>query len=152
MRKFVTRGPKIGICNICGDQGPLTEDHTPPKGSARITQVEMHHIAALLCADKQRSRGRVSQNGVKFRTLCGRCNNSLLGTNYDPAFNDFSQRVSSYLKTALALPTIMHVRAKPHKIARSLIGHLCALGVDRYQKGPKTEDLREYLLDEKNLF
>lgn len=147
MRKLITRGTRIGTCNICGDKGILTEDHTPPKGSTRITQVEMHHIVSLLSAEKPGSRGRISQDGVKFRTLCGRCNNTMLGANYDLAFNDFSQRVASFLKTSIALPQTMYVRGRPQKIARSLIGHLCALGVDRYRKGPHTEDIRDYFLE-----
>jgi len=82
MRKYKTRGPKKGICNICGEYGKLTEDHTSPKESATITQVEMHHIVGILSAEKPGSRVRVSQNGVKFRSLCNRCNNSLLGGAY----------------------------------------------------------------------
>lgn len=147
MRKFITKGATKGVCNICGEYGPLTEDHTPPKGATRITQVEMHHIVTALSAEQAGSRGRISQNGVKFRTLCGRCNNSLLGANYDIAFNDFSQRVASYLKASIMLPQAMRIRGKPQKIARSLIGHLCAMGVDRYQKGPHTEDIRDFFLD-----
>lgn len=148
MRKLITRGPKIGTCNICGAHGPLTEDHTPPKGSVRATQVEMHHIANILSAEKPGVHGRVSQNGVKFRTLCGSCNSSLLGANYDVAFNDFSQKVASYLKTTVALPNTMYVRGKPQKIIRSLLGHLSALGIDRYKKGAHTEVIRDYFLDQ----
>lgn len=148
MRKFKTRGAKNGQCNICGDIGPLTEDHTPPKGSVRITQVEMNHITNLLSAERAGLRGRISQNGVKFRTLCNRCNNSLLGANYDIAFNDFSQNVSTYLNTSLTLPDTVHIRGKPQKIARALFGHLTAIGIDRYRKGPNTEDLKEWFLDE----
>lgn len=148
MQKFVTRGPKHGQCNICGEVGELTEDHTPPKGAVRITQVEMHHIVNLAAAEKPGSRGRVSQNGVKFRTLCKRCNNELLGANYDLAFNDLSQRISSYLTAQLKLPKIMHVRAKPQKIARALFGHLSAICINRYLKGPHTEELKEWFLDE----
>lgn len=29
-----TRGPQVGRCNICGEVGPLTVDHCPPKGWA----------------------------------------------------------------------------------------------------------------------
>ena len=39
-----TKGPTHGICNICGATGKLTEDHTPPKGSIKITQVELFPI------------------------------------------------------------------------------------------------------------
>ncbi len=42
----------------------------------------------------------------------------------------------------------MHVRGKPQRIMRSLLGHIAAQGVERYKKGPHTEDLRDYILDE----
>ena len=148
MKKFQTRGPKTGQCNICGDLGLLTEDHTPPKGSVRIKQVEMLHITSLLSAERAGVRGRISQNGVKFRTLCNRCNNTILGSNYDLAFNEFSQNVTSYLKSNLVLPETVNVRGKPQKIARALFGHLTAIGIDRYKKGKNTEDLKDWFLDE----
>lgn len=148
MQKFITRGPKEGQCNICGEYGELTEDHTPPKGADRITQVEMHHIVNMVSAERPGSRGRISQNGVKFRTLCKKCNNELLGANYDVAFNDFSHKVSSYLTSQLRLPKVMYIKAKPQKIARSLFGHLSAIGVERYLKGPHTEDMKGWFQDE----
>jgi hypothetical protein len=70
-----------------------------------------------------------------------------LGASYDPAFNEFSQVVGQFLKSTLSLPSITYVKGKPQKIARSLLGHLSAQGVDRYLKGPHTEDLRDYFLD-----
>src|SRR2546422_2619722 len=147
VRRFVTKGPKVGACNICGSHGPLTEDHTPPKWAIRVKQVEMHHIARILSVPKPTSGGLFSQDGVKFRTLCARCNNQLLGASYDPAFNEFSRAVGLFLKSALTLPPITYVKGKPQKIARSLFGHLSAQGVDRYLKGPHTEDVRDYFLD-----
>jgi hypothetical protein len=70
---IVTKGPKEGRCNICGEEGKLTEDHTPPKGCIKIKQVELHHIIQHLNAEQPQSKGRISQNGVKYRTLCARC-------------------------------------------------------------------------------
>ena len=148
MRKFITRGPKKGICNICGEYGVLTEDHTPPKGSVRIKQVEMNHIVKLLSAERAGSRGRVSQNGVKFRTLCSDCNSGLLGANYDVAFNEFANKASMYLTSKIELPNIMYISGKPQKIARALFGHMAAIGVDRYKKGPHTEELRNWFQNE----
>ena len=151
MGPLITVGPKVGMCNICGESGPLTEDHTPPKGAARATQVEMRHIGDLLSAKKSEGKRCVSQNGVKFRTLCGRCNNSLLGANYDIAFNDFCQKTASYLKSSLALPRKLYIKGKPQKIMRSLIGHLCAMGINRYGKNLHYENLKSYLLNQDEL-
>jgi hypothetical protein len=143
-----TKGPKNGRCNICGKVGSLTEDHTPPKGCYRPTQVELHSIFQRITIDTENTqKPRFSQNGVKFRTLCKRCNNTLLGSLYDPALIAFVNSISSVLNSSLALPTVLPVRGQPQAIIRSVIGHLCAQGVDRYEKGPLTESIREYLLD-----
>lgn len=65
----LTLGPKTGECNICRSHGTLTEDHIPPKGAIRITQMEMLHLIQVLSAPSSSSKGRLSQDGVKFRTL-----------------------------------------------------------------------------------
>jgi hypothetical protein len=83
--RIQTHGPRVGRCNICGTSGPLTEDHTPPKGCYPPTAVELHSVVTRLNRDADGAgKPRLSQNGVKFRTLCGRCNNGLLGSDYDP--------------------------------------------------------------------
>ncbi len=145
---IATRGPKLGRCNICGEEAELTEDHTLPKGCKNIGQVELHHIIEHLNIERTSRKGRLSQNGVKYRTLCGRCNNSVLGTRYDPVFISFVNDIGNFLRSGLHLPRIMTVRTKPQKVMRALLGHLCAQGVGRYEKGPLTEPLKEYFLDD----
>lgn len=147
-RLINTRGPKEGICNICGALAALSEDHTPPKGCiSRVSQMEMRHIITYLGAENAIGRGRISQNGVKYKTICARCNNGLLGTMYDPAFIDFTIQVGRLLRTRLHLPSTMNINGKPQKIMRAVLGHLAAQGVDRYKKGPDTEPLRDYFID-----
>ncbi len=142
-----TKGPKIGICNICGAYGKLTEDHTPPKGCIKISQVVVHHITERLNMEKPKSKGRLLNNGVKYRTLCSTCNNTLLGKHYDPDFIGFVNRIGSYLKSDIYLPEIMHIKAKPQRVMRSLLGHICAQGVNRYDSGAMTKVIKEYFLD-----
>jgi len=146
--QIATFGPKVGTCNICGEHGPLTEDHVPPKGCVRISQVEMKHITHKLSVDTKPARGRLSQNGVKYRTLCPRCNNSLLGARYDPGLRDFVNQVANCLRSPLHLPESTTLAGEPQKIMRAVLGHLSAQGVDRYLKGPNTEAFRDYFLDE----
>lgn len=144
---IATRGPKHGVCNICGDEGPLTEDHTPPKGCIKVRQVELHHIIEHLNVNRSSTKGRRSQNGVKYRTLCKRCNNGLLGTNYDPSFISFVNELGMFLKTQIHIPPFIKIKLKPQRVMRSLLGHIAAQGVGRYMKGEMTEPLRDYLLD-----
>jgi hypothetical protein len=144
-----TKGPKHGICNICGASGKLTEDHTPPKGSIKISQVELYHIINHLnnVNKKPIEKGRYLQNGVKYRTLCGACNNTHLGAQYDPAFNLFVNTVGAFLKTNILLPKVIPIEIEPQKIMRSLIGHLSAQGVNRFDKGPDTIPIRDFFLN-----
>lgn len=147
-RLIETRGPKRGQCNICGAIGDLTEDHTPPKGCLRPTRVEMLHIWQRLSnTENVSTKGRLSQNGVKFRTICGRCNSTMLGARYDPSLISFVNAVAQVLRTSLTLPPMLLIRAQPQAILRSLFGHLSAQGVHRYLKGPLTEPMRDYFLN-----
>lgn len=142
---MVTRGAKSGPCNICGVDGPLTEDHTPPKGCARPTAMELQHVAHRL--DAQRAIKTKANDGVKYRTLCARCNCALLGGRYDPVLIDFTSQVSRLLASNLTLPATMTVPTKPALLMRAIWGHLAAVGVDRYLKGPRTEEWRNFFLN-----
>jgi hypothetical protein len=145
---IATRGPKNGQCNICGEDGPLTEDHTPPKGCYKPTQVELQSLLRRISAHPTKEgKSRHSQNGVKFRTLCKRCNNSLLGATYDPPFIEFVNQVAQVLRSSISLPRVLPIPAQPQAILRSVLGHMAAQGVARYKKGPLTESVRDYFLD-----
>ena len=146
-----TKGLDFGVCNICGDSGKLTEDHTPPKKCIRITQVELFHIIDHLDALGQReiihNKGRRLMNGVKYKTLCEPCNSKYLGSLYDPAFIYFVNTVGEFLKSTLILPRMIPITIEPQKIMRSLIGHLSAQGVNRYKKGENTIPIKDYILN-----
>lgn len=142
---MVTRGAKSGICNICGTDGPLTEDHTPPKGCVRPTAMELQHVTHRIHAGK--AIKTKAHDGVKYRTLCARCNNALLGGRYDPVLIDFTKRVADLLASNLVLPTTMTVPTKPALLMRAIWGHLAAVGVDRYLKS-HAEEWRDFFLGE----
>lgn len=108
----------------------------------------MRHIVTHLGAESAIGKARISQNGVKYRTLCGRCNSGLLGTLYDPALIEFTNAVGNFLKTQIKLPPVINIPAKPQLVIRSVLGHMAAVGVDRYLKGAHTEEFKELFLDE----
>lgn len=141
-----TRGPQIGVCNICGTNGPLTVDHTPPKGWAPHVPMRVSEVMAPLREGTRHQYKKVS-NGVQFRSLCQRCNRDLLGSLYDPELIRMVQSVSTLAKTSLHIPAIQFLRIKPQRLIRSIAGHLCAQGVDRYEKGELTIPLRDYIID-----
>jgi hypothetical protein len=141
-----TRGPAAGECNICGDVGPLTEDHTPPKSCLGAKAVEVHRFLTTVGGERP-SQGRRFEGGARWRTLCPRCNNTLLGGLYDPALADFCTQVRLAAGSALALPDEIRVEISPQLVLRSVLGHIAAVGIGRYRKGALTEPLRDYMLD-----
>ncbi len=117
---------KISTCNICEHSEPLSWDHVPPKGSLDLSPVDQRNILQHMTATGGAlQKVAISQNGVKYRTICRDCNSSL-GSEYDPTLIEFATGVGLYLKTSLALPPIVHHRIKPNRLARAILGHLLA--------------------------
>lgn len=144
-----TRGPLQGYCNICDAYGVLTEDHVPPKGTLNIPQVDLFHIIELLGTDRPigKKKRRHLQSGVSFRSLCENCNSTLLGTNYDPALIEFSNSVTQFLRSALTIPDVAKVRVYPGLVARSVLGHIFALGIERRERTPLLSAAVEFFQD-----
>jgi hypothetical protein len=109
--------------------------------------VEIRSLLERLSDAKYGPKSRISQNGVKYRTLCKSCNNTFLGRRYDPAFISFVNEVAKYLRSPLELPHTIAIPGQPQKIARSVLGHIAAQGVDRYKKGPDTDNFRDFFLN-----
>jgi hypothetical protein len=126
--RVLTRGAKEGYCRICKQFGELTRDHIPPKGSIIISPVELRTLGQH--AD---IKPVVSQDGTNFRTICSYCNNTLLGTEYDPQLNKVSNKAGSLVKQVcdlsycgISLPSQVTIEVKPQRLARAIIGHLLA--------------------------
>ncbi|EAU53858.1 hypothetical protein SPV1_12827 [Mariprofundus ferrooxydans PV-1] len=113
----------------------------------------MFNLIDLLAVEhpQKKQRGRSSQGGVKYRTICKRCNGRVLGESYDKDFKKFTDQTHKILNslTLLALPSTLSIAVKPQRVMRAIIGHLCSVGVNRYQKGPHTEEIKSYILDPK---
>jgi hypothetical protein len=122
---------KIGFCNICKKLAPLSWDHVPPKGGIDLKPVEQITILQRLSGNFEELRPRISQNGVKYRTLCKHCN-ECLGHSYDPVLNDFALGVGRVLKSIVEVPKIIHYKTQPAILIRSILGHLLAAkgGID----------------------
>ena len=143
----ITRGPKEGgNCNICGVYGKLTEDHVPPKGSTKVTQVKMLSIHKVLDIYPEDAKGRYSQNGVKFRTLCASCNNHILGKKLDPYLNDKKKKIIGYVTTNIVIPEIINIKAKPNLITRAVLGHMLAIGINQKVTSDLEQGIANYVL------
>lgn len=153
MKRVATRGSKKGMCNICGTFCTLTEDHVPPKGSIAPQKMGIKSLAQTVDPIDPKVV-RLSQNGVKFRSLCPSCNNHRLGKKFDPALNSFSQSVARIIRNCshLSLPSRVEVSLQPQRVVRSIIGHLLAAEIrEDMSSAPVSEPMRDlmrhYFLD-----
>lgn len=124
----------------------MSWDHVPPKGGIELTPVRMQSILDLMTGDTERPKQLISQNGMKFRTICRSCN-SLLGTKYDPTLNEFAISVGHYLNTALELPDQVSHLVKPQRLMKAILGHLLAAKVE-IENTTFDQEARKYVLDE----
>ncbi len=162
-----------GCCNICGKFGKLTRDHVPPKGSADLRDVNIQSYTDMILGAKSAtvnpsdpnalvadfSHRRVSQNGLKFRTICADCNNNLLGSRYDPEIIRVSEAVRTFVRPyadcGIIPPETVRVSVRTHYLLRGIIGHLLAAiefpnrnkPYDTFGKSVY-DSLRRYVLDE----
>lgn len=144
----ITRGPKVGRCNICGQNALLTSDHVPPKGTMRFPRMQLNSLVDALNAEPgERAKGRFFQSGVKFRSLCQRCNRDVIGTLYDPELVEFSNSVSGYLYSQVDLPRIGAFSTRPGILARAVAGHILAIGVEQFPRGEMGDAMADLVLD-----
>jgi hypothetical protein len=92
---------KHGKCHICGEEGPLTYEHVPPKAAFNSHKAFMTFGMDVIGEDRfpwdfTEVKGVQHQRGFGFHTLCPRCNNNT-GSWYGPAFVDFIYK--GYLET-----------------------------------------------------
>ena len=111
------------------------------KGPVNIRPVEIRSVAQNF---SQNSKGCVSQNGVKFRTICAKCNNELLGHLYDPELIRLTDEVSLFLRTRtehnLRFPPKQTFEVKSQKLLRSLVGHTLSGFIVDNEKNQPVED------------
>ena len=143
--RLQTRGPEVGVCNICGNTAKLTEDHIPPKGCPRVGQAYLMDIMELIGTKSEKRSRRFFKNGVKYRSICSNCNNVLLGSYYDPELINFSYNLKEQIESRLFLP--IEIKTWLNKVIRSVMGHLIAHGIDMHRKGDYFELLTDYFLN-----
>ena len=133
-------------CNICGNITKLTWDHVPPKASGNNVEVNVNTLYKGLPTDT--SFQKKYQSGIKYRSICDKCNNELL-SKYDVSHRDFIEDIKQLLKTSISLPEVVHIPVKINKVCRAICGHLLAAKNFYDDQCRVDKDLREYILNEK---
>lgn len=113
---------RIDICNICRETKPLSWDHVPPKGGIKLTSIEMEGIFELV-SGQPRGPKKISQNGVKYRTICSDCN-SKLGSEFDPELNKLNKSLIEFLQSSSVLPKYSIIKVKPVLLMKAVLAHL----------------------------
>lgn len=149
MRRINTLGPKNGACNICGEEGPLTEDHVPPKGvhgGGHFNLFRLHDLFGVEKLPRKSSQFRSFQSGVKYRTLCATCNTCRLGGEYDPSLISLANQMVTIIQSP-SPPRASWIRVDAARVVRAIVGHILAIGVGRSPSGPAGEGMRDFFLD-----
>ena len=115
---------KDKVCNICGLEKNLSDDHVPPKVCPSPKNIVVSKLHYQMIGDNS-SRPRISQNGITFKTICSDCNN-WLGSKYDFALGELTRKVKSFIDSSLILPDSFEVECQPNAIIRSVLGHFLA--------------------------
>lgn len=141
-----------GNCNICGEFGRLTKDHVPPKGAVRITQMISLNMIDALSMEKpvKRPKGIIHQNGVTFPSLCGYCNNDVLGLRLDPEFNRFVSNIYKIISSSMRLSRTVNISCDLNRVARAFLGHMAAVGTFENSQFIR-EKLGDYILGKSSL-
>ena len=135
-----------GNCQICEQYKKLSDDHVPPQGGIELDAVEIKSAFNFFVKRLGNKNYYISQNGVKFTTLCEDCN-STLGREYDTVLNSFSLDVGKFTTSKLSLLSSYSILTKPNRLIRGILGHILA-SKNKLEKIPFDDKLREILFDE----
>ena len=153
-KRIKFKGDKEGYCNICRKYSQLTRDHIPPQGCVKPTLVELKTLTQYISGASDKPTD--SQSGLNILSICGDCNNNLLGTEYDRELIQVSQNVAGIVRVqrelGLSLPDKIDLSVKPQKLIRAVVGHILAGKLPIPGKPPISapfpDALRNYFLDQ----
>jgi hypothetical protein len=120
----IDRG-KHGRCGICLKRKELSWDHILPNKGVHYDELVLHSIHQVVNGELIKFRPRLSQDGLKLRTICRDCN-SKLGSRYDHALIEFVDTIKLYGESNIYFQGEKSITCKPNAIIRSILGHLIA--------------------------
>lgn len=150
-RAIYTKVEEELICNIClvGQAAELTLDHVPPKATlAAVDRLNPTRAAPLKVRSmfgQPHQPWAFSQSGIRFKTLCGPCNNNL-GSEFDGELAVLSRQARALLRARGWLYAPQVADCDPDKVVRSIFGHMLA-AKDHTPRTDVDEDMRVYLRD-----
>ena len=127
-------------------RGTLTKDHIPPKscGNKGKGTITYEHVFYNQSQEPQ-SKKHILQNGVSFKTICEKCNNELLGANYDKELERICKKAILQLKF---VRNTINIKCKINKLCRDICAKFLAMNPSTEEKGIEGQ-IRKYVLNEK---
>ena len=100
---------RIGVCHLCGANGPLSFEHVPPKSAFNDSPVHQNKLEEIIklnsLDDSEIRKGRKNQRGNGEFTLCSRCNNDT-GAWYGNAYVEWAWQGMRFLEYSSIAPSI----------------------------------------------
>ena len=113
---------KIDCCNICGKRELLTWGHVPSKIAGNNRDINPNNFFSGFPTNEKYQKQY--QSGIKYRTICGNCNNKVLGT-YDKAYGNFIKVIEEKLNEENLSTTRFKISIEINKVCRAICGHFC---------------------------
>ena len=129
----------------------MTWDHVPPKGVLFQHDVFANTVFAGMPTESNHMKRY--QSGIKYRTLCGECNNVVLGK-YDKDYKAFVETVNAELTKAAESGAVGSIKVitKINRVLRAISGHFLAMKIKYDDVVLVDKFLREYVFDETRAF
>ena len=136
-------------CNICGAMSKMTDDHVPPQ-CWNNSKRKYYSQGFGLCdppKKKEHCFPHITGNGIKFRTICEKCNTTVLGPK-DKALSEFIKQIETYIKRQGNISSIFNCTIYANSVAKAIVGHMLA-AKEYYDESTNIDNvLRSYVLDE----
>jgi len=98
-----------GKCHICGNVGPLSFEHVPPRRAFNerpVIKAQFEDIVGL--GPDEPIRGKIQQRGMGEYTLCPTCNNNT-GSWYGKNFVDWCYQGFEILLRSKGKPSLIYL-------------------------------------------
>jgi len=113
---------RYGKCHICGNTGPLSFEHVPPRRAFNdrpVIRAQFEELVGL--GPDEPIKGKTQQRGIGEYTLCPRCNNDT-GSWYGKNFVDWCYQGYEILSRSNGQPSLIYLNyIFPLRIIKQII-------------------------------
>ncbi|WP_342419258.1 hypothetical protein [Paenibacillus sp. FSL H8-0168] len=142
---------KSGICHICGQEGPLTFEHIPPKGAFNdrpIIKPNFEQFANK--GPEEKINGKIHQKGAGSFSLCAKCNNDT-GAYYGNDFIDWAYQAMVLNQMSLGSGEIYYpFNIFPLRVIKQILTMFFSTNGEAFHKNNR--DLARFVLNPESVY